>query len=330
MFATLPDASACSSSPSSRGGPQGSDPTPPEPAVAAAVRVRGATGSGDCGDMAPRGSRRCDSRCGRYQPPRLSPPGLRVLVLGAFGGYRREGADRDRDPLPTFPESRRRRSSRSSTPSSGVFSLTVLTNTVLLALAYPLGLAATSSGGARRRCSSRAGGDRPAAGRHGRSRTTRGRPGTRHAPDDTCAGGTGDARGPARESRPLPRPRQRRRDARPTDGGTHVVGPRTDGDRDRSRRRGGADRPGDDPPPPSDLEEIDHGAYGTDAETLRGGLAVVARKDRVLVSPGMPFVVPMAIGLVVSLTFGDALFAVLARSASSEQSGWFENRYRAR
>jgi len=59
------------------------------------------------------------------------------------------------------------------------------------------------------------------------------------------------------------------------------------------------------------LEEIDHGAYGTDAETLRGGLAVVARKDRVLVSPGMPFVVPMAIGLVVSLTFGDALFAVL-------------------
>jgi len=31
----------------------------------------------------------------------------------------------------------------------------------------------------------------------------------------------------------------------------------------------------------------------------------------VLVSPGMPFVVPMAVGLVVSLTYGDALFAVL-------------------
>jgi preflagellin peptidase FlaK len=59
------------------------------------------------------------------------------------------------------------------------------------------------------------------------------------------------------------------------------------------------------------LDDIDHGAYGTDAATLRDGLDVVAHEDSVLVSPGMPFVVPMAVGLVVSLTYGDALFALL-------------------
>jgi preflagellin peptidase FlaK len=96
----------------------------------------------------------------------------------------------------------------------------------------------------------------------------------------------------------------------PTDGATHV-GPRTDGGADV---RGGSavDAETDDSWAAARfLAEIDHGAYGTDAETLRGGLAVVAREERVLVSPGMPFVVPMAVGLLVSLTYGDALFALL-------------------
>jgi len=201
----------------------------------------------------------------------------------------------------------------------GVFSLTVLTNTVLLALAYPLGLAVSNL--LRGERSATMFFARPVAtdslpDRHGRL-FVRGRRGddperarSGRAPD-VPALAWGDARGPARESRPLPRPRQRRRDARPdrrrharrtADGRGTVTG--VDGE-------GAPIVPATTPGPPSDSWEIDHGAYGTDAETLRGGLAVVARKDRVLVSPGMPFVVPMAIGLVVSLTFGDALFAVL-------------------
>jgi preflagellin peptidase FlaK len=105
----------------------------------------------------------------------------------------------------------------------------------------------------------------------------------------------------------------------PTDGGTHV-GPRTDGGTAVDAEGGGDARTASETGPATGtdpwaaerfLAEIDRGAYGTDAETLRGGLAVVARRDRVLVSPGMPFVVPMAVGLVVSLTYGDALFALL-------------------
>ena len=109
----------------------------------------------------------------------------------------------------------------------------------------------------------------------------------------------------------------------PTDGGTHV-GPRTDGGRavddavpDEERAVDAevdtdGDRDLDDPwAAERFLDDIDHGAYGTDAATLRDGLDVVARADQVLVSPGMPFVVPMAVGLVVSLTYGDTLFALL-------------------
>ena len=60
------------------------------------------------------------------------------------------------------------------------------------------------------------------------------------------------------------------------------------------------------------LDEIEGTAYGTDAETLREGLTVVTTRDRVWVSPGIPFIVPMFVGLVVALTYGDVLFGVLA------------------
>ncbi|ESS06373.1 MAG: prepilin peptidase related protein [uncultured archaeon A07HB70] len=54
--------------------------------------------------------------------------------------------------------------------------------------------------------------------------------------------------------------------------------------------------------------------YGTTPETLRDGLRVVSDPDReaVWVSPGIPFVVPMFVGLVVALTYGDLLFGLLA------------------
>ncbi len=54
--------------------------------------------------------------------------------------------------------------------------------------------------------------------------------------------------------------------------------------------------------------------YGTTPETLREGLRVVTDPDRetVWISPGIPFVVPTFVGLVVALTYGDLLFGLLA------------------
>ncbi len=51
--------------------------------------------------------------------------------------------------------------------------------------------------------------------------------------------------------------------------------------------------------------------YGTTPEKLREGLAVVAEEDTVWVSPGLPFIVPLFAGLVVALTYGDLLFGLL-------------------
>lgn len=61
------------------------------------------------------------------------------------------------------------------------------------------------------------------------------------------------------------------------------------------------------------LEAIDGSAYGTTPEMLRDGLDVLAdpERERVWVSPGMPFLVPMALGLVLALTYGDVLAALL-------------------
>jgi preflagellin peptidase FlaK len=58
------------------------------------------------------------------------------------------------------------------------------------------------------------------------------------------------------------------------------------------------------------LDDIEGTAYGTDPETLREGLAVVTERDSVWVSPGIPFVVPMFLGLVAALTYGDLLFGL--------------------
>ncbi|WP_128904476.1 A24 family peptidase [Halorubrum amylolyticum] len=254
----------------------------------------------------------------------VAPLGYAFWYLGAFGGADAKALIAIAVLFPTFPEYAVAGAELPLVETQiGVFSLTVLTNTVLLALAYPLALAGINLVRGERSATMFLA--RPVAtdslpDRHGRlfeddAGTTRNgldldalrmylrwrgltladlRANPDRLRDPDSVGETHD----------------------PTDGGTHV-GPRTDGgvvtggggegDADRS----GADHPDGPWAAERFLEEIDHGAYGTDAETLRGGLAVVARKDRVLVSPGMPFVVPMAVGLIVSLTFGDALFAVL-------------------
>jgi preflagellin peptidase FlaK len=57
------------------------------------------------------------------------------------------------------------------------------------------------------------------------------------------------------------------------------------------------------------LEETS--AYGTTPETLRTGLTTLSADDVIWISPGIPFLVPLFVGLVVAFTFGDLLFALL-------------------
>ena len=57
------------------------------------------------------------------------------------------------------------------------------------------------------------------------------------------------------------------------------------------------------------LDDIEGDAYGTSPESLRAGLDVLAASERVWVSPGIPFVVPMFVGLVLALTVGDLVTA---------------------
>jgi preflagellin peptidase FlaK len=60
------------------------------------------------------------------------------------------------------------------------------------------------------------------------------------------------------------------------------------------------------------LDDLDGGAYGTDAAKLRGGLEVVADRDAVWISPGIPFIVPVFFGLLLALVYGDLLFGALS------------------
>ena len=60
------------------------------------------------------------------------------------------------------------------------------------------------------------------------------------------------------------------------------------------------------------LADIDGGAYGTTPGMLRDGLDTLVSKEAVWVSPGIPFLVPLVVGLLVALTYGDLLFGALA------------------
>ncbi|WP_418286524.1 A24 family peptidase [Halorubrum sp. DTA46] len=244
----------------------------------------------------------------------VAPLGYAFWYLGAFGGADAKALIALAILFPTFPAYEIAGATLPLVETQiGVFSLTVLTNTVLLGLAYPVGLAALNL----------ARGDRSTAMFLARPVATDSLP-DRHGrlfEDDEGTTRNGldldalrmylrwrgltlaDVRGDAKRFRD---PDSVDETFAPTDGGTHV-GPRTDG----GQRTDGGSQTDDPWAAERFLTEIDHGAYGTDAETLRGGLDVVTRADRVLVSPGMPFVVPMAIGLVVSLTYGDVLFALL-------------------
>ncbi|AOW79292.1 peptidase A24B, FlaK domain protein [Halodesulfurarchaeum formicicum] len=59
------------------------------------------------------------------------------------------------------------------------------------------------------------------------------------------------------------------------------------------------------------LDALDGSAYGTSPEDLRAGLDRIVAADRVWVSPGIPFIVPTVLGLILALIAGDLLFWVL-------------------
>ncbi len=59
------------------------------------------------------------------------------------------------------------------------------------------------------------------------------------------------------------------------------------------------------------LASIDGSAYGTTPEQLRDGLETLTAEDVVWLSPGIPFLVPVFAGLVLSVTCGDLLFGLL-------------------
>ncbi|SEO61663.1 preflagellin peptidase FlaK [Halogranum amylolyticum] len=206
-------------------------------------------------------------------------------------------------------------------PLLGVFSMTVLTNTVVVALAYPLGLLVRNL---------LTGDVAPVMflGRrtvvddlrteHGRLLETR--EGFTRGGVDLDAlrmylrwrGSTlaelrarpADYRDPASVGRTFD----------PTDGAVHD-GPTTDGGVATERRATASDhdREHDDPWAAARfLDDIEGSAYGTSPESLREGLELIVARDRVWISPGLPFVVPMFVGLVVALAYGDLLFGLLA------------------
>jgi preflagellin peptidase FlaK len=59
------------------------------------------------------------------------------------------------------------------------------------------------------------------------------------------------------------------------------------------------------------LGEIEGTAYGTTPEVLRESLEVLVSQETVWITPGIPFIVPMFVGLVAALSVGDLLFALL-------------------
>lgn len=83
---------------------------------------------------------------------------------------------------------------------------------------------------------------------------------------------------------------------------------------------GGADGSGDDGGTPDDdpwaaaafLASVEGNAYGTTPATLREGLETIVERDVVWISPGVPFLVPTFVGLIVALTYGDILFGLLS------------------
>lgn len=209
-----------------------------------------------------------------------------------------------------------------ATPPLGVFSLSILSNAVVVGLAYPLVLTVRNAAAGRFTPAMAVG--RPVDWRsipetHGRLLETPAGFTRRGLDLDALRmylrwrGATleGLRAAPARHRDPASLPRK---PAPPGDGAVH---PRSDGGEVGTADRGSA---GNDPAPRS-IEDDPWGAeaflddvgsaYGASPSALRAALDLLAARDRVWVSPGIPFLVPLTAGLLVALVYGDLLFAVL-------------------
>ncbi|MFB6137805.1 MAG: prepilin peptidase [Halobacteriaceae archaeon] len=235
--------------------------------------------------------------------------------------------------------------------AAGLFSLTVLTNAVIAGAVYPLGLAVRNALRGRVGAHAFVGvpvrvADLPT--RHGRLLETPagfGRSGLdldalrmylrwrgvsidalRAAPDrlrdpatlpDSPGAPTDGAVDPAvdppddEHARPVEDPLADDATSAPSAGATYVP--------DEEPATGPADGgPGEHDDPwgaRAFLAAIDHGAYGMTPEQLREGLDLLVERDRVWISPGIPFLLPLFVGLVVAFTYGDVLVAVLVALA---------------
>jgi len=261
----------------------------------------------------------------------VAPLGYVFWRLGGFGGADAKALIALAVVFPTFPTYFLPVAALPALPAVetriGVFSLTVLTDAVILGALYPVAL--TVRNAAAGRLSPAMFLARPVAvdrlpRLHGRLFET---------PDGVTRRGLDlDALRMYLRWRGLTLAELRREPERfrdpdsvdgthpPTDGGTHV-GPATDGGRPtadaggRTPEETGTDvadaAPADPWAAERFLAEIEGSAYGTTPERLRDGLETVTAGDEVWVSPGMPFVVPLFLGLVVALAYGDVLFAAL-------------------
>jgi preflagellin peptidase FlaK len=59
------------------------------------------------------------------------------------------------------------------------------------------------------------------------------------------------------------------------------------------------------------FDDLEYGAYGATPTQLRDGLETLADSEAVWISPGLPFIVPMFVGLLLALTYGDVLFTAM-------------------
>ncbi|MFB6171600.1 MAG: prepilin peptidase [Haloarculaceae archaeon] len=202
----------------------------------------------------------------------------------------------------------------------GVFSLTILTNTVLFGLAYPLVLAATNAAHGRFAPAMLVG--RPVSTRtvtetYGRLlETPEGF--TRSGLDidalrmylrwrDASLAAVRTNPEEYRDPASLPAIRSDPGDGALADGGRTVAD-----ESDAARAGDAVEAPEDAWGAATFVAEIDGSAYGTTPESLRAGLEVLVARETVWVTPGIPFIVPMFAGLLAALTVGDLMFAALA------------------
>ncbi|RJS99625.1 A24 family peptidase C-terminal domain-containing protein, partial [Halococcus sp. IIIV-5B] len=59
------------------------------------------------------------------------------------------------------------------------------------------------------------------------------------------------------------------------------------------------------------LDGLDGDAYGTTPDRLREALDAVVARERLWVSPGIPFLVALFAGLCLALVYGDLLYTVV-------------------